>query len=72
MNKQTKRPFSVGNKDKNICEVRQVMQSENCDPAKRLKLCWWIALLSHVGTHWDGKTVNESKRRNKHVKTYTS
>ena len=41
-----------------LYEVRQVMQSGNCAPARRLKLCWWIALLSHVGAHSDGKIVN--------------
>ena len=25
-----------------LCEVRQVMQSGNCAPARRLKLYWWI------------------------------
>ena len=25
-----------------LCEVRQVMQSGNCVPARRLKLYWWI------------------------------
>ena len=49
MNEQSKMQLPVGNKNKNICEVRQVMQSENCVLAKRLKLCWWIDLLSHVG-----------------------
>ena len=41
-----------------ICEVRQVMQSGNCTPARGLKLCWWIALLGHVGAHSAGKIVN--------------
>ena len=59
MNEQAKRQLSMGNKDKNICEVRQVMQSRNSASARRIKLCWWIALLSHVGANWDEKIVNE-------------
>ena len=39
--------------------MRQFMQSVNGVVARRLKLCWWIALLSHVGAYLDGKTVNE-------------
>ena len=41
-----------------LCEVRQVVQSGNCALARRLKLCWWVALLSHVGAHSDEKMVN--------------
>ena len=32
-----------------LCEVRQVVQSGNCLPARLLKLCWWIPLLGPVG-----------------------
>ena len=31
---------------KQICKVRQVVQSTNFAPARQLKVCWWIALLS--------------------------
>ena len=41
-----------------LCEVRQVMQLGNCALVMRLKLCWWIAILSHVGAHSDRKIVN--------------
>ena len=41
-----------------LCEVRQVMQSGNCAPARQIKLCWWIPPQSHVGVHLDGETVN--------------
>ena len=41
-----------------LCEMRQVMQAGNCVPVKRLKLCWCIALLSHVEAHSEGEIVN--------------
>ena len=42
-----------------LCEVRQVMEAGKCTLARRLKLCWWIALLSYVGAQSDGRIVNE-------------
>ena len=45
--------------EKNVCEVRQVMYLVNSAPARPLNVCWWIALLSHMGAHSDGEIVNE-------------
>ena len=33
--------------------------SVNCAPARQLKMCWWMALLSlAMGAHWDGEKAN--------------
>ena len=37
--------------------VWSLVKSANCVPARRLKMCWRMALLSLYG-HWDGEKAN--------------
>ena len=39
--------------------AREVMQSANYAPSRRLKMCWWMALLSlALGAYWYGEEAN--------------
>ena len=45
--------------------------SVNCAPARQLKMCWWMALLSlAMGAHWDGEKANVCNTEKKNVQTY--
>ena len=45
--------------------------SVNCAPARQLKMCWWMALLSlAMGAHWDGEKANGCNTEKKNVQTY--
>ena len=49
-----------GKQNKNVCKVKQIMQTVNCAPARRLKQCGRIALLSlreNTGIEWWQKST---------------
>ena len=49
------------------------MQSANFALARRLKMGWWMALLSlAMETHWDGEETNGCNTETKHVQTYSN
>ena len=48
------------------------MQSANCASARRLKMCWWMALLSLWGhTGMEKREMDEAEERNmfRHIQT---
>ena len=52
--------------------ARWVMESVNCAPARRVKICWWLALLKlwrHTGV--EKGQMDEAQKRNmfRHIKT---
>ena len=53
--------------------VGEIMQLVNCAPAKQLKMCWWMDLLSlAIGTHWDRENANGCITEMKHVQTFSN